>query len=203
MEKPCAAAACRNAVPIRDVLQHELEGCSTLFEIGSGTGQHAVTVAAAMPALEWQTSDLEQSHSGIRAWIADADLENVLAPTAFDVLTSEPDEKKYDAVFSANTAHIMSYAAVCRMFELVGAMLRVPGVFCLYGPFSRNGAFSTPSNAAFDASLRARNASMGIRDLDDLELLADRNGMHLERIYAMPANNLLVVWARNSPSCRR
>jgi hypothetical protein len=203
VDKPYAAAAARNAVSILGVLRQELRGCTTLFEIGSGTGQHAVTVAAAMPELEWQTSDLEQSHSGIRAWIADAGLENVVAPTGFDVLSSEPDGRTYDAVFSANTAHIMSYGGVSRMFELVGAMLSVPGVFCLYGPFSRGGAFSTPSNEAFDASLRARNANMGIRDLDDLEVLAGRNGMQLERTYAMPANNLLVVWARKSPGCRR
>ncbi len=96
----------------------------------------------------------------------------------------------------------MSYGAVCRMFELVSAMLSVPGVFCLYGPFSRGGAFSTPSNETFDASLRARNANMGLRDLDDLEVVAGQHGMQLERIYAMPANNLLLVWARNLASCR-
>lgn len=195
MDKPYAAAAARNAVSILGVLRQELRGCTTLFEIGSGTGQHAVTVAAAMPELEWQTSDLEQSHSGIRAWIADAGLENVLAPTGFDVLSSEPNGRRYDAVFSANTAHIMSYAAVCRMFQLVGGMLRRAGVFCLYGPFSRGGAFSTASNEAFDASLRARNPAMGIRDLDDLEKLASENRMQLARVYAMPTNNLLVVWA--------
>ena len=185
------------------VLQHELRGCSTVFEIGSGTGQHAVTVAAALPDLLWQTSDLEQSHPGIRAWIEDAGLENVRAPKKFDVLTAETDGERYDAVFSANTAHIMSYAAVCRMFALVGAMLREAGVFCLYGPFSRGGTFSTPSNEAFDASLRARNDAMGIRDLDDLEGLATRHGMQLARVYAMPANNQLVVWTRSSSKCRR
>ena len=203
MDKPFAAAAARNAEPILGVLQHELRGCSTLFEIGSGTGQHAVTVAATLPDLVWQTSDLEQSHAGIRAWIEDAGLENVLAPTEFDVLTAATDVESYDAVFSANTAHIMSYAAVCRMFALVGAMLREAGIFCLYGPFSRAGAFSTPSNEAFDASLRARNDVMGIRDLDDLEVLARQHGMQLARLYAMPANNLLVVWTRSSSSCRR
>ena len=196
MDKPCASAAARNTAPILGVLQHELRGCSTLFEIGSGTGQHAVAIAAALPGLVWQTSDLEQSHAGIRAWIADAGLENVLQPIDFDVLADEATGKTYDAVFSANTAHIMSYDAVCRMFELAGSMLRGDGVFCLYGPFSRGGVFSTPSNEAFDGSLRARNAAMGIRDLDDLEVLARDNGMRLERIYAMPANNLLVVWIK-------
>jgi cyclopropane fatty-acyl-phospholipid synthase-like methyltransferase len=196
---PFAEAAARNAAPILGVLRHELRGCSTLFEIGSGTGQHAVTFAAALPDLQWQTSDLEQSHAGIRAWIEEAGLDNVLAPIGFDVLSAEAPDTRYDAVYSANTAHIMSYAAVCRMFELVGAMLSGQGVFCLYGPFSRGGVFSTPSNEAFDASLRARNAAMGVRDLDDLESLADQNGLKLARIYSMPANNLLTVWAMTEP----
>lgn len=196
MGKPYAAAAARNAAPILDVLRHELRHCSTLFEIGSGTGQHAVAVAAELPDLTWQTSDLEQSHGGIRAWITDAGLGNVLPPVGFDVLIAETNGKTYDAVFSANTAHIMSYDAVIRMFELAGAMLSEGGVFCLYGPFSRGGVFSTPSNEAFDASLRARNAAMGIRDLDELEALAAENCMQLQRVYAMPTNNLLLVLAR-------
>jgi hypothetical protein len=82
-------------------------------------------------------------------------------------------------------------------------MLGEPGLFCLYGPFSRGGAFSTPSNEAFDASLRARNAAMGVRDLDDLEVLGSENGLRLARVYAMPANNLLAVWTRKAAKCRR
>lgn len=178
------------------MLRHELRGRSTVFEIGSGTGQHAVTFAAALPGITWQTSDLVQSHDGIVAWIEEAGRGNVLLPLEFDVLSASVPAVAYDAVFSANTAHIMSYAAVQRMFALAGAMLRPGGVFCLYGPFSRGGRFSTESNAAFDASLRARNRAMGIRDLDDLEALAGDSGMRLARRYAMPANNLLVVWSR-------
>ena len=196
MGKPYASASARNAAPILGVLRHELRDRSALFEIGSGTGQHAVTFAAALPGLTWQTSDLEQSHDGIRAWIEESGLDNVLPPVHFDVLTAGAASGEYDAVFAANTAHIMSYADVQRMFELAGTMLRDGGVFCLYGPFSRGGRFSTASNEAFDASLRARNSAMGIRDLDDLEGLAGRNRMQLARTYAMPANNLLVIWAR-------
>ena len=195
MGTPFAGAAARNASPILGVLRHELRGRSTVFEIGSGTGQHAVTFAAALPELTWQTSDLGQSHDGIRAWIDESGLGNVLPPEDFDVLTAAVPAQRYDAVYSANTAHIMSAAAVQRMFELAGAMLKPGGVFCIYGPFSRGGRFNTRSNAEFDASLRARNPSMGIRDLDDLEDLAGSNGMVLARTYAMPANNLLVVWA--------
>ena len=196
MGTPFAAAAARNVSPILGVLRHELRGRSTVFEIGSGTGQHAVSFAAELPELTWQTSDLGQSHDGIRAWIDEAGLDNVLPPADFDVLTAAVPAQRYDAVYSANTAHIMSAAAVQRMFELAGAMLKPGGVFFIYGPFSRGGRFNTRSNAEFDASLRARNPSMGIRDLDDLEDLAGSNGMVLARTYAMPANNLLVVWAR-------
>ncbi len=197
MDKPFASASARNAAPILGVLRHELRGRSAVFEIGSGTGQHAVTFAAALPELTWQTSDLEPSHGGIRAWIDEAGLDNVLPPLDFDVLSASVPANRYDAVFSSNTAHIMSATAVQRMFELAAAMLNPGGVFCIYGPFSRGGRFSTCSNEAFDASLRARNPSMGIRDLDDLEDLAGGHGMALARTYAMPANNLLVIWARN------
>lgn len=196
MGKPYASASTRNAAPILGVLQHEFRDTSAVFEIGSGTGQHAVTFAAALPHITWQTSDLEQSHNGIRAWIDESGLGNVLPPVSFDVLSAKAASAAYDAVFSANTAHIMSYAAVEKMFDLAGTMLRGEGVFCLYGPFSRGGQFSTPSNEAFDASLRSRNPAMGIRDLDDLEVLAGRHRMRLSRTYAMPANNLLVIWAR-------
>jgi len=196
INKPCAAAAERNAGPILGALRHELCGCEFVFEIGSGTGQHAVRFAAALPTLHWQTSELPQAHPGIRQWIAESGLTNVFDPVEFDVLSADVEPRTYDAVYSSNTAHIMSWDAVRRMFELVGRLLRDDGVMCLYGPFCRHGAFSTDSNAAFDASLRARNAAMGIRDLDDLDALAERAGMICTRRYAMPANNMLVVWRK-------
>jgi len=194
--RPYASASARNAAPILGVLRHELRNCSAVFEIGSGTGQHAVKFAAALPGVTWQTSDLVQTHDGIRAWIEEAGLGNVLPPFDFDVLSARAPARTYDGIFSANTAHIMSYAAVRRMFALAGEMLRPGGVFCLYGPFSRGGRFGTTSNEAFDASLRARNPAMGIRDLDDLDVLAAASGLAAARIYAMPANNRLVVWVR-------
>lgn len=196
MDRPFASASARNAAPILGVLQHELHGRSTVFEIGSGTGQHAVTFAGALPELTWQTSDLGQTHDGIRAWMREAGLDNVLPPLDFDVLTAAVPAQRYDAVFSSNTAHIMGIAAVQRMFQLAGAMLKPGGLFCIYGPFSRGGKFNTRSNEEFDASLRERNPSMGLRDLDDLEHLAASHRMQLARTYAMPSNNLLVVWTK-------
>ena len=195
-DKPNAPAAERNAAAILDVLKDELADARDVLEIGSGTGQHAVAFCAALPYLTWQTSDLEENHASIHAWLDDADLDNVRDPLALDVQDFEAPAASYDAVFSANTAHIMCYAAVESMFALVGRTLRDTGRFCLYGPFSEDGTFNTPSNAEFDRSLRARNPDMGIRDLNDLDGLAAAGGMQRLRRYAMPANNLLVVWQK-------
>ena len=196
--KPIAPAAERNTVAILDVLRTEFANLEDVLEIGSGTGQHAVAFAQAMPQLAWQTSDLNANHPGISAWIADAGLPNVRKPLVLDVLTAELPAANYDAVFSANTAHIMGYPAVEKMFALVAATLRDSGRFCLYGPFREGGAFSTESNAEFHRSLVARNVGMGIRDLEALDELAAQGGMRRVRRYAMPANNLLVVWQKGT-----
>ena len=196
-DKPCAPAAERNAPAIVDVLRVELAGAREVLEIGSGTGQHAVAIGAALPDIRWQTSDLELHHAGIRAWLADAGLDNVREPLALDVQTAELPAAHYDAVFSANTAHIMSFAAVEKMFALVAGALRPAGKFCLYGPFREAGAFSTESNAEFDRSLRATDPAMGIRDLEALDAFAAADRMTRARRYAMPANNLLVTWTKD------
>ena len=198
MAKPTAPAAERNAAAILDVLQTELRNARDVLEIGSGTGQHAVTIGAALPDLSWQTSDLDENHPAIVAWVDDAGLDNVHSPISLDVLTATLPAENYDAVFSANTAHIMGFAAVEKMFALVAHTLRDGGRFCLYGPFREQGAFSTESNAAFDQSLRSRDPSMGIRDLEQLDELAAAGKMRRVRRYAMPANNLLVVWQKGS-----
>lgn len=194
LRKPNAPAAERNSAAILDVLQTEFAEVSDVLEIGSGTGQHAVVFGAALSHLTWQTGDLDENHDGIRAWLADAGLTNVYEPLSLDVSKFEIGDFRCDAVYSANTAHIMSYGAVEKMFALVATALREGGRFCLYGPFRQSGLFSTASNAEFHKSLQAQNAEMGIRDLDDLDKLAAGGGMRRERTYAMPANNLLVVW---------
>jgi predicted O-methyltransferase YrrM len=193
--KPWSAAAEQNAAPILEILRNEFRGCSDVLEIGSGTGQHAVRFAAELGHLRWHTSDVDENHAGILAWLADAGLTNVLAPISLDVMHANIDAT-YDAVFSANTAHIMSLEAVLKMLALVGAVLRVGGVFCLYGPFRRCGAFNAPSNARFDASLRSRHAAMGIRDLEELDEALVEHGLRRSSLYAVPANNLVVVWKK-------
>ena len=195
--KPHAPASGRNRQAILEVIKIEFSDCESVLEIGSGTGQHAVFFAEAMPWMTWQTSDLAENHQGIRAWIADSGLPNVRDPILLDVQQAGCFDNEYDGVFSANTAHIMSIKAVRCMFDVIGRLLSPGGVFCLYGPFNQNGAFTSESNERFDQSLRSQNPAMGIRDLEELDSLAGRHAMQRERLYAMPANNLLAVWRHN------
>ena len=194
--RPYAAATARNAEPILGVLRTEFAECSSVLEIGSGTGQHAVSFAAELAGLCWQPSELEQNLPGIRAWLAKAELPNVRDPVVLDVLTASPGQGTHDAVFSANTAHIMSMDGVEKMFALVATVLDARGRFCLYGPFRSGGAFNTESNAVFHRTLHDRDPAMGIRNLEDLDRLAASGGMLRKRLYAMPANNHLAVWEK-------
>lgn len=190
----------RNRDAILEVIKIEFGDRHSVLEVGSGTGQHAVYFADAMPWLSWQTSDLAENHPGIISWIADSGLRNVRQPIVLDVENTGAVGGDYDAVFSANTAHIMSIQAVRCMFDIVGRLLPPRGVFCLYGPFNQNGEFTSESNERFDHSLRSQDPAMGIRDLEELDDFAAKSAMHRERLYAMPANNLLVVWRRNGDS---
>ena len=192
--RPDAPAARRNRDAILTVLRNELDESKSLLEIGSGTGQHAVYFGEALPHVRWQTSDRLENHGGISAWLAEAALENVLAPLDLDVLQCGAVSGTYDAVFSANTAHIMSYPAVECMFRIVGEALNSGGVFCLYGPFNLHGKFTSESNERFDQSLRTQNPEMGIRELADLDCLAMDSGLERSKRYAMPANNMMVIW---------
>ncbi len=195
--KPHAPACGRNRQAILEVIKIAFGDCGSVLEIGSGTGQHAVFFAKAMPWMTWQTSDLAENHPGIRSWIADSGLPNVRDPILLDVQQAGGVDHEYDGVFSANTAHIMSIEAVRCMFDVVGRLLSPAGVFCLYGPFNQDGAFTSESNNRFDQSLRRQDPAMGIRDLEQLDSLAVQSAMRRERIYAMPANNLLAIWRRN------
>jgi cyclopropane fatty-acyl-phospholipid synthase-like methyltransferase len=194
--RPNAPATERNRQAILEVLEFELRDCKFVFEIGSGTGQHAVHFAAAMPWLVWQTSDLAENHNGIQAWIDSVSLSNLRSPVPFDVADASSVADGFDAIFSANTVHIMSMVEVEKMFGHVEQMLNPNGIFCLYGPFNESGSSTSDSNAAFDASLRVRKPSMGIRDRDELNHLAERVALTAVRRYAMPANNQILVWAK-------
>ena len=194
---PDAPATRRNRDAILAVLEDEFRSCRSVLEIGSGTGQHASYFAAHMPDLVWQTSDLAVNHPAILAWIGESGRDNVLPPIELDVNSPALAGPRYDAVFSANTAHIMSMTSVAAMFNVVGELLGIPGVFCLYGPFNIDGEFTSESNAGFDRSLRRQDPEMGIRDLADLAAFARDAGMTLERRYAMPSNNMVLVYCRS------
>lgn len=197
-ERPFAEYAARNAAPILEILRREFHTASKVLEIGSGTGQHAITFAAELGHLHWQTSDLDENHAGILEWLNTAKLGNVAPPLSFDVRDASLDKASFDAVFSSNTAHIMGVDAVERMFSLVGEALRVDGVFCLYGPFRQDGAFNTQSNADFDANLKGRDPVMGIRDIETLDEFARASRLRRVRFYAVPSNNNVAVFVKAS-----
>lgn len=193
-EKPFSQSCENNKAPILKVLERVFSRARRVLEIGSGTGQHAVYFAPRLPHLEWLTSDLPEHLPGIRAWMEEFPSANLYPPTALDVNESNWPFEGVDAVFSANTAHIMQLPDVEAMFQGVGKLLPAGGLFALYGPFSYNGQHTSESNAHFDASLRAKDPGMGVRDLGILEPLAARNGMTLHEDNAMPANNRTLVW---------
>ncbi len=194
-EKPFSAACERNREPILAVLQQHLGRCARVLEVGSGTGQHAVHFAAALPHLVWQTSDRAEYHAGIAQWLAEAALPNLRAPWLLDVSGPWP-AQSFDAVFTANTLHIMRWGEVQQFFAALPAVLEPGGVLAVYGPFNQGGQFSSESNAAFDADLRARAAHMGIRDFEAVDALARAAGLLLVQDYALPANNRCIVWQR-------
>ena len=196
MNKPFSQACENNQGPILAILRRHLADGWRVLEIGSGTGQHAVHFGTHLPSIAWQTSDRIEHHDGIRRWLADAGLANVAPPLELDVRVQPWPVDRTEAVFSANTAHIMSWPAFMAMLTGVGRVLVPGGLFLLYGPFSYSGAHTSRSNAAFDASLRARDPAMGVRDFDAVDALARAAGLELLEDNAMPANNRLLVWRR-------
>ena len=185
----------RNREPIRGVLADVFADSQRVLEIGSGTGQHAAFFAPRLPRLQWQTSDVAAHHPSIEAWIDGVD--GALAPITLDVDSSDWPQQRYDSAFSANTAHIMHWPSVVRMFRGVAGILDSGGVFALYGPFNYDGAYTSPGNERFDQHLRSGDAGMGIRDIEAVTDLACSVGMRLLADHAMPANNRLLVWQRN------
>ncbi len=196
--KPYAESCDQNREPILQVIEALLRDSQSVLEIGSGTGQHAVYFAEKMPHLQWHTSDRVECHAGIQAWIADSGLPNVSPPIELDVLRSDWPVFQVDAVFSANTCHIMHWEAVQALFAGVGRVLQPDGKFLLYGPFNYHGKYTSESNARFDQWLKARDPLSAIRDFEDLDKLATQAGMSLQQDFAMPANNRILFWRKNA-----
>jgi cyclopropane fatty-acyl-phospholipid synthase-like methyltransferase len=209
MDKPCSLACERNREPILGVLRKVFADRRRVLEIGSGTGQHAVHFAAALPWLSWQCTDRSGQLAGIRAWLGEAGLSNTPPPLALDVaqdwrtaLTSTLSRERergrggFDAAFSANTLHIMAWPEVQALFAGLDTALADDATVVIYGPFNRDGAYTSDSNRGFDAMLRARDPASGLRDLEAVDALAHAIGLRLDEDVPMPAHNRCLVWRR-------
>jgi cyclopropane fatty-acyl-phospholipid synthase-like methyltransferase len=186
----------RNKGPILEVLVGALAASRTLLEIGSGTGQHAVHFARHLPHLKWQPSERAAELGPLAERIALEGPPNLAAAIELDVRAHHWPVERCEAVFSANTLHIMAWEAVEDFFRGVGRVLTAPGVLCVYGPFRYRGAYTSDSNAGFDRLLRRRDPASGIRDFEALARLAAAQGLELAADHAMPANNQTLVWRR-------
>lgn len=204
IDKPYSPSCERNRDPILEVLLAHFAKARSVLEIGSGSGQHAVHFAAAMPWLQWQCSDRAEHLPGIRAWLDEAGLPNTPAPVELDVAHGPWPLANFDAVFTANTLHIMAWEEVEALFVDLGERLAFAPVaetsftLTVYGPFNYGGDFTSDSNRDFDASLRSRDPRMGIRDFEAVNGLARVIGLGLIDDIAMPANNRCLVWRRGA-----
>jgi len=202
--RPFNTAADRNKDAILERLREVFADQRRVLEIGSGTGQHAVHFAGALPHLTWQPSDMADKIEGMTLWLEEAGLPNILPPLAFDVTTPvrtlprPADPSAFDGVYTSNTLHIVPPATVEAFFARIGEVLAVGGRCAVYGPFKYGGRFTTPSNEAFHAQLRTWHPLNGIRDFEWVDGLARAQGLQIIADHAMPANNQLLVWERQS-----
>ena len=196
MNKPYSESCNQNRDPILDVLKHQLGVSKSVLEIGSGTGQHAVYFAKNLPHLVWHTSDCRPYLSGIQMWIEEANLDNVRIPIELDVNQPTWPDHDIDAIFTANSVHIMNGEEVVSLFAGVGENLNVGGLFIVYGPFNYNRCYTSESNARFDNWLKSRDPLSGIKDFEEIDQLAQKAAMQLVDDIEMPANNRLLIWRR-------
>ncbi|MFT4728940.1 MAG: hypothetical protein ACI9UN_003453 [Granulosicoccus sp.] len=196
-KKPYAPSAERNRQAILEVLQHELTEHDHVLEYGSGTGQHLTYFATAMPNVQWMPSDLPEQLPGIRQWINETQCANILPPIALDLRTPKLPDIKVTACYTSNTFHIVGWKLVQQAFICSATSLDEGQKFIAYGPFSLNGQHNSQANSEFDQQLRSNDPESGIRDLYDLNNLATQHGFLPARAIAMPANNQLLVWARD------
>lgn len=192
--KPYAQSCENNKEPILAVLKDIFADSKRVLEISSGTGQHAVHFGRELPHLIWQPSELLENLAGIQAWLDEAQLPNVLAPLTINVNDLRWPVISVDAVFNANTVHIISWPEVERLFAHIAHVIEPGGHVCFYGPYNYDGKFTSESNARFDAWLKSRDQRSGVRDFEAVNLLAASHGLKLLHDIAMPSNNRLLVW---------
>tara|TARA_R110000787_G_scaffold58974_1_gene133855 strand:- start:53 stop:646 length:594 start_codon:yes stop_codon:yes gene_type:complete len=195
MTKAFSQACENNKSPILSLLVDTFNKCKTVLEIGSGTGQHAVYFAPNLPWLTWQTSDVLVNHQGIGQWLNEYPAVNLLHPIELDLNYHWPIEK-VDAIYTANTLHIVSWSLVQAFFSGVSQHVNQQGKLCIYGPFNYQGKYTSESNAGFDLWLKERDSKSAIRDIEAIKALAENAGFSLENDHAMPANNRLLVFTK-------
>ena len=195
MIKPFSQACENNKGPILEVLKTVFNKTKSVLEVGSGTGQHSVFFAEQLPHLQWYTSDRRINHEGINLWHKEANLTNLHGPLELDLNYAWP-INNVDAIYTANTFHIVSWQLVEQFFKGVSTHLVSQGVVCIYGPFKYQGQFTSASNEEFDRFLTQRDPFSGIRDFEAIEQLARHAGLTLISDTAMPANNQLLVFKR-------
>lgn len=193
---PHSPAAERNKAAILEKLLIILKGNERVFEIGSGTGQHAIYFAKALPNISWQTSEMQNRLVVTLAVLNTVKESNIQLPYALDVSDELWPEIYADVVYTANTAHIMPWEAVQKMLVGVARLLKPNGLFIVYGPFKYAGDFTSESNQRFDESLRTSETHQGIRDFEAIQSLANEHAMILQNDYSMPANNQLLVFKK-------
>jgi len=196
LELPHSPAAERNKAAILEKLQACLTGNERVLEIGSGTGQHAIHFAQAMPELTWQTSEMPSRLMVTSAVLNTVKISNLQKPYALDVTDKEWPSIIVDVIYTANTVHIMSWETVEKMLTGVAKVLNTNGLFIVYGPFKYQGDFTSESNQMFDTSLKERDAQQGIRDFEAVDKLANSLGLKIEKDFSMPANNQLLVYRK-------
>lgn len=189
-----APATERNRDAIVAVLRDALPSSGLVLEVASGSGEHAVHFAATFPNLDWQPTDPDPTAlTSIAAWRAEASLPNLRSPIQLDASTEWP-MAKADAILCINMVHISPWEATLGLFKRAGAALPPDGLLYLYGPYTRTGVETAPSNLAFDASLKARNPRWGLRAMEDVIAAAQAEGLTFDRLIDMPANNLSLLF---------
>jgi SAM-dependent methyltransferase len=193
---PFAESCERNKGPILEVLRSAFADCKHVLEVGSGTGQHAVHFALAMPWLVWQPSEVADAMPALRKRIFNEGPSNLRAPVVIEVTELPWDVRRVDGIFTANTLHIMHWAQVEAFFSGLPAVTKPGAVLAVYGPFRYGGQYTSASNAYFDEMLHARDPQSGIRDFEQVDALARGAGFTLAADHPMPANNQAIVWKR-------
>ncbi len=198
VQRPFSQACANNQQPILQILVEVLADVGEVLELGSGTGQHARFFAEQLPHLNWQPSDLAENLPGVQQWCEDYNGTNLAAPQALDVRQRPWSLQIGDAIFTANSLHIMAWSAVELLFEWLAEHARSGNLLVIYGPFNYGGEYTSDSNARFDQWLAQQSPDSAIRDFEAVDGLARNAGYRLQDDFAMPANNRILVWQKLS-----